>query len=91
MTSSILVCMTVQIALRLDDGLAESVRAAAAANGTNLSEWIRGAIRREAALATALRARVEEDARPPLYPTEQEDALLAARRRRATAAFTGEQ
>lgn len=83
--------MTVQIALRLDDGLAESVRAAAAADGTNLSEWIRRAIRREAALATALRARAEEDTRPPLHTAEQEDALTASRRRRAVAAFAGEQ
>jgi len=83
--------MTVQIALRLDDGLAEAVRAAAAADGTNLSEWIRGAIRREVALATALRARAEEDTRPPLYTAEQEDAQMASRRRRAASAFAGDQ
>ena len=81
--------MTVQIALRLDDGLAESARAAAAASGTNLSEWIRRAIRREAAAATALQARAEEDDRAPLYTPEQEDALMAARRDRALAAFEG--
>ena len=81
--------MTVQIALRLDDGLAESARAAAAANGTNLSEWIRRAIRREAAVATAIRARAEEDDRAPLYTPEQEDALMVARRARALTAFEG--
>lgn len=79
--------MTVQIALRLDQGLAESARTAAAETGTNLSEWIRRAIRREAAAATARRARAEEDARPPLYTPEQEDALMASRRARAVAAF----
>ena len=82
-----LVRMTVQIALRLDNGLAESARTAAAETGTNLSEWIRRAIRREVAAATARRARAEEDARPPLYTPEQEDALLASRRTRAVAAF----
>lgn len=91
MTACILIGMTVQIALRLDDGLAESARAAAAAEGTNLSEWIRRAIRRQAALARALRARAEEDARSPLYTTEQEDALTTSRRRRAAASFAGEQ
>ena len=79
--------MTVQIALRLDEGLAASARAAAAADGTTISEWIREAIRKEAALATALRARAEEDARAPLYTAEQEDALLDERQRRALAAF----
>ena len=79
--------MTVQIALRLDECLAASARAAAAADGTTVSEWIREAIRKEAALATALRARAEEDARSPLYTAEQEEALLAERQRRAVAAF----
>ncbi|MGH4019894.1 MAG: hypothetical protein ACRDT0_11780 [Pseudonocardiaceae bacterium] len=79
--------MTVQIALRLDDGLAESARTAAAATGTNLSEWIRRAIRREAAAAMALRARAEEDARQALYTPEQEDVLMVARRARAAASF----
>lgn len=79
--------MTVQIAVRLDDALAEDVRAAAAAAGTNLSDWVRTAIRRQAALATALRARAEEDARPQLYDQEQEDTLVAARRRRAAVMF----
>ncbi|MGH3982574.1 MAG: hypothetical protein ACRDST_07805 [Pseudonocardiaceae bacterium] len=80
--------MTVQIAVRLDDTLAQNARAAATAAGTNLSEWIRFAIRQQAALATALRARAEEDSGPPLYTDGQEDTLLAARRRRAAAAFT---
>ncbi|MGH3889790.1 MAG: hypothetical protein ACRDSZ_25045 [Pseudonocardiaceae bacterium] len=80
--------MTVQIAVRLDDTLAGNARAAATAAGTTLSEWIRCAIRQQAALATALRARAEEDTGPQLYTDEQEDALLAARRRRAAAAFT---
>ncbi len=79
--------MTVQIAVRLDDALAQNARAAATAAGTNLSEWIRSAIRQQAALAIALRARVEEDTCPRLYTGEQEDALLAARRHRASAAF----
>jgi hypothetical protein len=79
--------MPVQIAIRLDDALAANARAAANAAGTNLSEWIRSAIRQQAALATALRARAEEDAGPPLYTDEQEHALLTARRRRA-APFT---
>jgi hypothetical protein len=79
--------MTVQIAVRLDDTLAENARAAAAAAGTNLSEWIRTAIRQQAALATAMRARAEEDTRPALYTDEQEDALVTARSRRAIAAF----
>lgn len=83
--------MTVQIALRLDDELAASARTAATETGTNLSEWIRRAIRREAAAATALRARAEEDARSPLYTTEQEDTLIAARRARAVAAFEDSQ
>ena len=79
--------MTVQIAVRLDDTLAENARAAAAAAGTNLSEWIRIAIRQQAALATAMRARAEEDAKPALYTDDQEDALVTARSRRAIAAF----
>jgi hypothetical protein len=77
--------MTVQIAIRLDDALAENARAAAAAAGTNLSEWVRSAIRHQAALAVALRARAEEDAREPVYNDEQEAALMAARHRRALA------
>jgi hypothetical protein len=79
--------MTVQIAVRLDDALAEDVRAAAAATGISLSDWVRTAIRRQVALATALQARAEEDARPALYGQEQEDALVVSRRRRAVAAF----
>ena len=77
--------MTVQIAVKLDDGLAEQVKAAAADAGTNLSEWVRTALQRQAAIAKALRARAEEDARAPLYTAEQEQALLQARRRRAIA------
>lgn len=80
-------CMTVQIAVRLEDALAEDVRAAAAAAGTSLSDWVRTAIRRQVALATALRARAEEDASPSLYGQAQEDALVASRQRRAVAAF----
>ncbi len=79
--------MTVQIAVRLDDTLAENARAAAAAAGTNLSEWVRVAIRQQAALAIAMRARAEEDAGPALHTDEQEDILTTARRRRAIAAF----
>ena len=79
--------MTVQIAVKLDDGLAEQVKAAAADAGTNLSEWVRTALQRQAAVAKAIRARTEEDARAPLYTDEQERALMQARRRRAIAAL----
>lgn len=79
--------MTVQIAVRLDDVLAQNARAAAAAAGTNLSEWVRLAIRQQVALATALRARAEEDAGPQLYTAEQEHALAVERQRCAVAAF----
>ncbi len=79
--------MTVQIAVKLDDGLAEQVKAAAADAGTNLSEWVRTALQRQAAIAKAIRARAEEDARVPLYTNEQERALMQARRRRAIAAL----
>lgn len=77
--------MTVQIAVKLDDRLAEQVKAAAADAGTNLSEWVRNALQRQAAVAKAIRARAEEDARTPLYTDEQERALMQARRRRAIA------
>ena len=79
--------MTVQIAVRLDDALAEQVRAAAAAEGTNLSDWVRAALHHQTGLARAMRARAEEDARAPLYSSDQERALLAARRRRALSAL----
>ena len=79
--------MTVQIAVKLDDTLAEQVRAAAADAGTNLSEWVRTALQRQAALAKAMRARAEEDARGAVYTDEQEAALMAARRRRGIAAL----
>jgi hypothetical protein len=79
--------MTVQIAVRLDDGLAEQVKAAAADAGTNLSEWIRTALQRQALVAKSMRARAEEDAREAVYTDEQETALMAARRRRAIAAL----
>jgi hypothetical protein len=58
--------MREQIAVRLDDALAEHARAEAAAAGSTLSDWVRGAIRYQVALATALRARAQVDARPPL-------------------------
>lgn len=79
--------MTVQIAVKLDDGLAEQVKAAAADAGTNLSEWVRSALQHQAAAAKARRARAEEDARGPVYTAEQEAALMTARRRRAIAAL----
>ena len=79
--------MTVQIAIRLDDSLADDVRAAAAEAGTNLSEWVRGALARQAAVAKAMRARAEEDARPAAYGADQEAALSSARRRRGIAAL----
>jgi hypothetical protein len=79
--------MTVQIAVKLDDGLAEQVKAAAADAGSNLSDWVRTALAHQAGLARAMRARAEEDARAPLYTAEQEQALMHARRRRALAAL----
>lgn len=78
--------MTVQIAVRLDDGLAEQARAAAADHGSALSEWIRVALQRQVLVAKAARARSEEDARGAVYTDEQEAALTAARRRRADVA-----
>lgn len=79
--------MTVQIAVKLDDGLAEQVKAAAADAGTNLSEWIRAALQHQALVAKAMRARAEEDSRGVAYTDEQEVALMTARRRRAIAAL----
>ena len=76
-----------QMTVRLDDRLAETAKAEAAAAGKNLSDWVRDAIAHQARLATALRARAEEDARGSLYTPEQEDALMAERQRRAVAAF----
>ena len=76
-----------QMTVRLDDRLAETAKAEAAAAGKNLSDWVRDAIAYQARLATALRARAEEDARGSLYTPEQEDALMAERQRRAVAAF----
>jgi hypothetical protein len=71
--------------VNLDDGLAEQLKAAAADAGTNLSEWIRAALRHQALVATAMRARAEEDTRRPRYTAEQEAALMASRRRRIAA------
>ena len=79
--------MTVQIAVRLDDHLAEQVKAAAADAGSNLSDWVRTALAQQAAAAKAMRARAEEDAREPLYTPQQEQALQQARHRRALAAL----
>jgi hypothetical protein len=79
--------MTVQIAVKLDDGLAEQIKAAAADAGTNLSEWVRAALQQQALVAKSLRARAEEDAREAVYTDEQEAALMAARRRRGIAAL----
>lgn len=79
--------MTAQIAVKLDDALADQVRAAAADAGMNLSEWVRAALRYQAAAAKARRARFEEDQRGPVYTPEQETAIMAARRRRAIAAL----
>jgi hypothetical protein len=76
-----------QMTVRLDDRLAETARAEAAAAGKNLSDWVRDAIINQARLATALRARAEEDARGPLHSPAQEDALMAERQRRAAASF----
>jgi Ribbon-helix-helix protein, copG family len=79
--------MTVQIAVKLDDGLAEQLKAAAADAGTNLSEWIRAALQHQALVAKAMRARAEEDTRGPRYTQAEEVALMASRRRRAIAAL----
>jgi metal-responsive CopG/Arc/MetJ family transcriptional regulator len=79
--------MTVQIAVNLDDGLAEQLKAAAEDAGTNLSEWIRAALRHQALVAKAMRARAEEDTRAAPYTEAQEAALMATRRRRAIAAL----
>ena len=79
--------MTVQIAVRLDDELAAQVKAAAEEAGTNLSEWVRFALQRQALLAKSMRARAAEDARQAPYTEEQEAALMTARRRRAIAAL----
>jgi hypothetical protein len=67
--------MTVQIAVKLDDCLAEQIKAAAADAGTSLSEWIRAALRHQALVAKAMRARAEEDTRGPRYTEAQEAAL----------------
>ena len=75
--------MTVQIAVKLDDRLAEQVKAAAADAGTTLSEWVRSALQHEAAVAKARRARAEEDARGAVYTTAQEAALMRTRHHRA--------
>ena len=79
--------MKVQIAVKLDNGLAEQVRAAAADAGTNLSEWVRATLQHQALVAKSMRARAEEDAREAVYTDEQETALMTARRRRAIAAL----
>ena len=75
------------VSCKLDDGLAEQVKAAAADAGTNLSDWIRAVLRHQALVAKARRAREEEDARERIYTDEQEAALMAARRRRAITAL----
>ncbi|MDT7596467.1 MAG: hypothetical protein QOJ06_2013 [Pseudonocardiales bacterium] len=75
--------MTVQIAVKLDDRLAEQVKAAAADAGTTLSEWVRSALQHQATVAKARRARAEEDARGAIYTAEQEAALTRTRHRRA--------
>jgi Arc/MetJ-type ribon-helix-helix transcriptional regulator len=53
----------------------------------NLSEWVRAALRYQAAVAKARRARMEEQQRGPVYTPEQEAEIMAARRRRAIAAL----
>ncbi len=79
--------MTVQMTVKLDDRLAEQVKAAAEEAGTNVSDWVRTALQHQTAVAKARRARAEEDARAPLYSDEQERALMVARHRRAIAAI----
>jgi hypothetical protein len=76
-----------QISLRVDDGLAENAKKAAAYEGLDLSDWVRNAMRRDLQLMTAMQARAEEDARGPLYTPEQEEALMDERQRRGIAAF----
>jgi metal-responsive CopG/Arc/MetJ family transcriptional regulator len=77
--------MTVQIAVKLDDRLAEQVKAAAADAGTTLSEWVRSALQHQAGVAKARRARAEEDARGAIYTAEQQAALMRTRHHRAIA------
>lgn len=79
--------MTVQMTVKLDDRLAEQVKAAAADAGTNVSDWVRTALQHQTAVAKARRARAEEDARAPVYSDAQERVLMVARRRRAIAAL----
>lgn len=79
--------MSEQMTLRLDDRLAAGARDAATAAGASLSDWVRSAIRYQLDLATALRARAEEDCRGGLYTVEQEDALLDARAAETREAF----
>ena len=79
--------MTVQIAVKLDDELAEQVKAAAADAGANLSEWVRSVLAHQAAVSKARRARAEEDAREPVYTAQQEATLMRVRRERAIAAL----
>jgi hypothetical protein len=52
----------VQITVRLDDRLAEQVKAAAADAGLSPSDWVRAAVHYQAASAEAQRARAEADA-----------------------------
>ena len=79
--------MSEQMTLRLDDRLAAGARNAAAEAGSSVSDWVRAAMRHQLALATAARARAEEDARGQLFSAEQEDALLDARMAKSVAAF----
>lgn len=83
--------MSEQITLRLDDHLVEHGRARAAASGSTLTDWVRTACRRQAALEVALQARSEEDARGPLYTDDQEEAIMRVRARRALASFADPQ
>jgi hypothetical protein len=82
--------MSEQMTLRLDDRLAAGARDAAAAAGSSVSDWVRGAIRHQLALTTALRARAEEDARNELFSEDQEDAVLDARMAASIATFEGD-
>jgi hypothetical protein len=77
--------MSIRIALRIDEQLAESVRAAASSARVDFSDWVRRALRREAIRDLARRARAHEDEHGGLYTDDEESALAADRARRHVA------
>lgn len=77
--------MSVRIALRIDEQLAESVRAAATSARVDFSDWVRRALRREATRDLARVARAHEDAHGGLYTDDEESELAVDRARRHVA------